>query len=79
MSLKLYLHPLASFCQKVLIALYEIGRLRRGSGLVLRQQGGLIFDQTHPRVGAYFDRLMERPSFARTVQETEPYLKQFPQ
>ena len=25
MSLKLYFHPLSSFCQKVLIALYENG------------------------------------------------------
>ncbi|HEY6717796.1 MAG TPA: glutathione S-transferase family protein, partial [Reyranella sp.] len=25
MSLKFYFHPLASFCQKVLIALYENG------------------------------------------------------
>ena len=37
------------------------------------------FGQTHPRVAAYFERLMERPSFARAVREAEPYLKYFPQ
>lgn len=36
------------------------------------------FGETHPHVGGYFDRLMERPSFARAVREAEPYLKQFP-
>ena len=36
------------------------------------------FGETHPRVGAYFGRLMERPSFVRAVREAEPYLKQFP-
>ena len=37
------------------------------------------FGETHPRVAAYFDRLMQRPSYARTVREAEPYLKFFPQ
>ena len=37
------------------------------------------FSETHPRVAAYFGRLMERPSFARVVREAEPYLKLFPQ
>ncbi len=37
------------------------------------------FGETHPHVGSYFDRLMERPSFARAVREAEPYLKQFPE
>ena len=37
------------------------------------------FGETHPRIAAYFDRLMQRPSYARTVREAEPYLKFFPQ
>jgi glutathione S-transferase len=37
------------------------------------------FGETHPRLAAYFDRLMQRPSYARTVREAEPYLKFFPQ
>jgi glutathione S-transferase len=36
------------------------------------------FRETYPHVGDYFDRLMERPSFARAVRQAEPYLKQFP-
>lgn len=30
------------------------------------------------RIAEYFDRLMERPSFARAVEEAEPYRHLFP-
>lgn len=36
------------------------------------------FDKTHSNVAAYARRLKERPSFARVVQEAEPYFKYFP-
>jgi glutathione S-transferase len=36
------------------------------------------FGETHPRTKAYFERLMKRPSFARVVDEAEPYRKLFP-
>jgi glutathione S-transferase len=38
----------------------------------------LPFGDTHKNVAAYFDRLMERPSFARAVKEAEPYRHMFP-
>jgi glutathione S-transferase len=37
------------------------------------------FAETHPRLGAYFDRLLARPSFARAVAEAKPYFHLFPQ
>jgi glutathione S-transferase len=36
------------------------------------------FGGRHPKVAAYLDRLMARPSFARTVAEAQPYFKDFP-
>lgn len=36
------------------------------------------FSQTHKATGAYLDRLMNRPSFARVVREAEPYRSLFP-
>ena len=36
------------------------------------------FGGTHAHAAAYLDRLMRRPSFARAVQEAEPYLRLFP-
>jgi glutathione S-transferase len=36
------------------------------------------FGDTHKNVAGYFDRLMERPSFARAVEEAKPYFKLFP-
>jgi glutathione S-transferase len=36
------------------------------------------FRETHPRTGAYLDRLMARPSFARVLAEAEPYFKMLP-
>ena len=32
----------------------------------------------HPRVSAYLDRLLARPSFVRVLQEAEPYFAMFP-
>jgi glutathione S-transferase len=32
----------------------------------------------HPNVAAYLDRLLARPSFARVLQEAEPYFAMFP-
>jgi glutathione S-transferase len=37
------------------------------------------FGDTHKNLAAYFDRLKARPSFARVLQEAEPYFKMFPQ
>jgi glutathione S-transferase len=37
------------------------------------------FGSTHRHASAYLDRLMHRPSFARAVNEAEPYRKFFPQ
>jgi len=36
------------------------------------------FRATHENIGKYLDRLMRRPSFARTIEEAEPYFKHFP-
>jgi glutathione S-transferase len=36
------------------------------------------FGATHRNVAAYFERLLERPSYARALAESEPYLKFFP-
>lgn len=39
----------------------------------------LPFGDTHKNTAAYFDRLMQRPSFARAVKEAQPYFSLFPQ
>lgn len=36
------------------------------------------FAGTHKNAAAYFGRLMKRPSFARAVEEAQPYFAQFP-
>ncbi len=36
------------------------------------------FGATHKAVARYFERLMERPSFARVIKEAEPYFHLFP-
>jgi glutathione S-transferase len=36
------------------------------------------FGEAHKHVAAYFDRLKARPSYARVLEEAEPYLKLFP-
>lgn len=33
---------------------------------------------SHPHTAAYLDRLMQRPSYARTLKEAEPYMHFFP-
>lgn len=33
----------------------------------------------HPHAAAYFERLSQRPSYARVLQEAEPYFAMFPQ
>jgi glutathione S-transferase len=38
----------------------------------------LPFAETHRSATAYLDRLLQRPSFARTVEEAEPYRHMFP-
>ena len=38
----------------------------------------LPFGDTHKNMARYFDRLMQRPSFARVVEEARPYFKMFP-
>jgi glutathione S-transferase len=39
----------------------------------------LPFGQDHRKLAAYLDRLMQRPSFARVVEEAKPYWPLFPQ
>ena len=36
------------------------------------------FAQTHPHLASYFERLMERPSVARTIREAQPYFRYYP-
>ena len=38
----------------------------------------LPFTSEFKNIAAYFERLLQRPSYARTLQEAEPYLKMFP-
>ena len=38
----------------------------------------LPFDADYPQVGAYLRRLMQRPSFARCIEEAKPYRHFFP-
>jgi glutathione S-transferase len=38
----------------------------------------LPFSADHPSMAAYFNRLVERPSFARTLEEARPYFHMFP-
>jgi glutathione S-transferase len=38
----------------------------------------LPFFRSHERTAAYFDRLYERPSFRRTIEEAQPYFNLFP-
>ena len=33
---------------------------------------------TYPNLAAYLDRLKQRPSYARTLKEAEPYMQFFP-
>lgn len=37
------------------------------------------FAESHGHVARYLDRLMQRPSFARVVEEAQPYFRLFPQ
>ena len=36
------------------------------------------FRDRHANIAAYFDRLLQRPSYARALREAEPYMKLFP-
>jgi len=36
------------------------------------------FAETHKNLAAYLDRLMARPSFARVLEEAQPYFHLFP-
>ncbi|HEY1283734.1 MAG TPA: glutathione S-transferase family protein [Steroidobacteraceae bacterium] len=36
------------------------------------------FAEAYPRVAAYFERLLERPSFKRVLEEARPYFSNFP-
>jgi glutathione S-transferase len=37
------------------------------------------FEGTHPNLNAYFGRLLDRPSYKRTLEEAKPYFHMFPQ
>jgi glutathione S-transferase len=112
MTLVLHQHPFASYCQKVLIALYELGlpfesvivdddaaRVRHaemwpmGSIPVLRDESadltlpesttiiehldenGRLFPDNLSR---YYRDLVDRPSFARVIEEARPFREVFP-
>ncbi len=53
------------------------GRLRRGSSALLRQSGAAL-RSTHENAAAYLRRLEQRPSFARVLEEAQPYFALFP-
>lgn len=36
------------------------------------------FGETHPALAGYFGRLLDRPSFARVLEEAKPYFELFP-
>jgi glutathione S-transferase len=36
------------------------------------------FDADFPHIRDYFERLLARPSFARTLEEAQPYFRFFP-
>jgi len=36
------------------------------------------FSKTHPKTAAYFERLVQRPSVARVLDEARPYFKMYP-
>jgi glutathione S-transferase len=36
------------------------------------------FTDTHPNLAAYLARLKQRPSYARTLEEAEPFMQYFP-
>jgi len=38
----------------------------------------LPFSPTHPKLAAYFERLLTRPAVARTIAEARPYFPMFP-
>jgi glutathione S-transferase len=38
----------------------------------------LPFRNSYPHLAVYFDRLLQRPSYARALREAEPYMKMFP-
>lgn len=111
-GLALYAHPFSSYCQKVLIALYDgdagTVTMQRdlldrsydwleqalGDGWTAGAEFGLaecaagpsLFyaDWVHPiggdrpKLAAYRARPLERPSFARAVDEARPYRPLFP-
>lgn len=42
--------------------------------------GGIVepFASTHPRLSAYFERLLIRPSYRRVLEEAKPFFRYFP-
>jgi glutathione S-transferase len=86
---ELYAHPFSSYCQKVLIALYENDtpsiRMLAPSDAEAAAAPALFYaDWVHPiaeafaSVRGYRRRLLARPSFARAVDEARPYRLLFP-
>jgi len=84
--MKLYYHPLSSYSQKKLMAFYE-----KGCGFepvlinLMDEKGKEDYKKIYPmgkvpkykNVSAYMNRLAERPSFQRVLQEAAPYLAAF--
>ena len=53
------------------------GRLRGRSPIILCQPGDAA-GRVHKQTAAYLHRLMDRPSFARVIEEAKPYRHFFP-
>ena len=81
--MKLYGHLFSSYCQKVLIALYEnatpfeLCMLAPGHEQNAAEHAALI-EPALVSARAYRSRLLARPSFARAVDEARPYRRTFP-
>ena len=89
MSLQLYGHLFSLYCQKALIALYEIGtpfrfrafgpnyaRASMANRAVISTVCSVVPAFGHLK--AYRARLLSRPSVARAVDEARPYRSLFP-
>jgi glutathione S-transferase len=67
-ALTLHYHPLSSYCHKVLIAIDVLG-------IEVEKR---LLDLGNPEVAAYFERLMDHPAVAATIDQARPYFKFYP-
>lgn len=82
MSLRLCVHPLASFCQKVRSrSTTTTRRSSPGSSIPPKRRRAdkvMPLGERHQGAARYLGRLTARPSFARVVEEARPHLDLFP-